>query len=69
MSCILSIANPMKGHIDLETSETLLEQQDVEAEDRRRRMRSRRRQLTLDDITSELEDQFQPELDSDDELL
>ena len=59
----------MKGHIDLETSETLLEQQDVEAEDRRRRMRSRRRQLTLDDITSELEDQFQPELDSDDELL
>ena len=69
MSCILSIANPMKGHIDLETSETLLEQQDVKAEDRRRIMRSRRRQLTLDDIASELEDQFQPELDSDDELL
>ena len=32
-------------------------------------MRSRRCQTTLDDIASELEDQFQPELDSDDELL
>ena len=41
---------------------------DVEAEDRRRRMRLSRRLATMDDIVAELEDQFTPECDSDDEI-
>jgi hypothetical protein len=43
------------------------EEVDIEAEDRRKRMRLRRRLATVDDIFAELEDEFQPEYDSDDE--
>ena len=39
----------------------------VETEDRRMRMRLRRRLAILDDIVAELEDDFIPEDDSDDE--
>ena len=49
----------------LEINEQVTE--DVETEDRRLRMRLRRRLATLDDIVAELEDDFIPEDDSDDE--
>ena len=39
----------------------------IEVDDRRERMRLRRRLATIDDIFAELEDEFQPENDSDDE--
>ena len=39
----------------------------IEVDDRRDRMRLRRRLATIDDIFAELEDEFQPENDSDDE--
>ena len=50
----------------METNEEVSE--DVEADDRRRRMRLSRRLATMDDIVAELEDQFAPEYDLDDDL-
>ena len=50
----------------VETNEEVIE--DVEAKDRRSRMRWSRRLATIDDIVAELEDQFTPECDSDDEI-
>ena len=49
----------------VETNEKRIE--DVEAENRRR-MRLNRRLATVDNIVAELEDQFTPECDSDDEI-
>ena len=43
------------------------EEANIEVEERRERMRLRRRLATVDDIFAELEDEFQPENDSDDE--
>ncbi len=42
--------------------------EDVEAENRRRRMRLSRRLATMDNIVAELEDLFTPECDSDDDI-
>ena len=52
----------------VETNEKRIE--DVEAENRRRRMRLSRRLATMDNIVAELEleDLFTPECDSDDDI-